>query len=883
MKLKALRLRDVRRFVEPVAIESFSGGLDVLAGPNEAGKSTLLAALDALFLEKHTAGGTKIGALSPYGGGQPLIEADFEASGQLWRLTKQFGRGKKAELTDLGAGRMVARGGEAEQMLAELIGTGEGGRGGPGLLWAGQKTLLTPQAVETSKKKEGGDAATLYRAIEREIEAAAGGSEARAVRQLVVEALSKLVPPARRTSPKAGSPYEAAVKERERVKEALAEARAAAEASAERLKAIAEQRQRRGAAPAAIAGLKEQLAAATATLSLKREAGQRLTTARAEERARHAEAAAAERELKVLDEALQELSELEPKVAADADRVASASAELSRLRTEVEKLTAAETEASADVQRLGDLNMRRGRADERARAAAEIEGKSRVLAAARGLEAEIAAARQQLGAIAIDGAIIGRLEGITRELAIAEARLTAAAPTVRIALAEGGAGKLAIGGAPVIESVELKVAEPLAIDIAGIGRVVIEPGASPDRAADEARVAAQRGEIGQLLRACGAESVAAARVRQAEAETQRRAIAEAEARLGGMAPKGVAELAREISGLEQGLAAEPADSDVPARSEIETRLAEARQRHQSAREGLDRARVAMAGATEAHARMQVEVARRRERLGELDGSLPPAAVRGEERARRASLRDAARQALGEAMQAASALAGTAPGEGEVDRLSAEREELERKLVKSTAFLAELEQSIAKLEGAQEQADEDGIGARVAALEGELERAERHVRRFETEVAELDVLLAALTAAESQSREHSFRPVTERLGAYLDLVLPGARAVLGEGLSPATIERSGLAEALGNLSDGTQEQLAVLARLAYARLIADTGEPVPLILDDALVYADDERIARMFAVLEEAAHHHQVLVLTCRERTFERLGGNRLSLTQWRPE
>lgn len=883
MKLKALRLRDVRRFVEPVAIESFSGRLDVLAGPNEAGKSTLLAALDALFLEKHTAGGAKIASLSPYGGGQPLIEADFEALGQLWRVTKQFGRGRKAELSDLGAGRMVARGGEAEQKLSELIGTGDGSRGGPGLLWAGQRTLLTPVAVETSKKKEGGDAATLYRAIEREIEAAAGGSEARAVRQLAIEALSRLVPPTRRTSPKAGSPYEAAVRERERVLAALAEARAAATASAERLKTIAEQRRRRASAPAAIAGLKAQLVAATAALSAKREAGQRLATARAEERARHAETAAAEQALKSLDEALQELSELEPKVASDAERVASAAAELSRLRAEVDKLAAVETEAATDVQRHGELIVRRGRADERARAAAEIEGRSRVLAAARGLEAEIEVARRQLSGIAVDGVAVERLEGLAREISIAEAKLTAAAPTIRIELAGGGAGKLVIGGTPVRENRDLKVVEPLVIEIAGVGRLVIEPGASPDRAADEARVAAQRSDVEALLLKCGADSMAAARARHAETVTRRQAIAEAEARLGGLAPRGVAALVEEARSLEERLAAEATDPDLPERSEIETRLAEARHRHASVRESLVRARAAAATAAEAHAQLQGEAARRQDRLQELNERLPLPAVRAEERDRRASRRDAAQQALDEVMRAASVLAAAAPGEGEVARLEAERDDIERKLERSAMVLAELEQSIAKLEGAQEQADEDGIGARVAALEGELERAERQVRRFETEVAELDMLLGALGEAERQTREQSFRPVAERLGGYLDLVLPGMRAVLGEGLSPATIERAGLTETLGNLSDGTQEQLAVLARLAYARLIADTGEPVPLILDDALVYADDERIARMFAALEEAARHHQVLVLTCRQRTFERLGGNRLSPTRWRPE
>lgn len=882
MRLKALRLREVRRFVDPVAIENISGGLDVLAGPNEAGKSTLLAALDAVFLEKHTVGGAKIASLTPYDGGQPLIEADFEAAGRFWRVTKQFGRGKRAELADIGAGRAVARGGEAEQRLAELIGTGEGNRGGPGLLWAGQKTLLTAAALDGGKRKESGDAATLYRAIEREVEEASGGLEARAVRALALDALTKLVPEKRRT-PRAGSAYAAAVEERNRVRDELEVAREAAQVSAERVEAIAEQRRRRAAAPAAIAGLKEQLGALTATLAVKRDAGQQLATARAEERNRHTEASAAEQALKAFDAALDELAALEPQVAADVERVAEISAELARLRVEAGNLAAEEAEAAADVQRFGDLLLRRVRADERSRAVAEIESKSRALAAARDLEVQIVAARGELGKIAIDGAAVERLEALARDRSIAQARLTAAAPTLRIALAESGAGKVAIGGEAVRSDVAMKVVTPIVIEIAGIGRVAIEPGASPDRAADEAKVGELQREIDRRLAVCGVADMVAARSRHAEAEARRQAIAEAEARLGGMAPKGVAALSRELDELRERVVVEPADDGLPERSEIEAQLGEARQRHVGVRDGSEKVRAASTRAVEAHARLESASARRQERLDDIIRQLPPAAVRGEERAQRARRRDDAQRALGEAVRVVSAVAETAPAEGEIERLSAQRGEIERTLARSSAVLAELEQSIAKLEGAQEQADENGVAAKVPALEGELERAERELARFEREVAELDMLLSALAEAEQRSRELSFKPVTDRLGAYLGMVLPGVKAVLGEGMSPATIERAGLTEALGSLSDGTQEQLAVLARLAYARLIADTGEAVPLILDDALVYADDERIARMFVALEEAAKHHQVLVLTCRERTFEKLGGNRLTMAPWRPD
>ena len=67
------------------------------------------------------------------------------------------------------------------------------------------------------------------------------------------------------------------------------------------------------------------------------------------------------------------------------------------------------------------------------------------------------------------------------------------------------------------------------------------------------------------------------------------------------------------------------------------------------------------------------------------------------------------------------------------------------------------------------------------------------------------------------------------------------------------------------------------RLALAELLCDRGLPAVVVLDDALVFSDDERMQRMFGVLERAAKRLQILVLTCRERLFENLAGTRLHL------
>jgi len=64
-----------------------------------------------------------------------------------------------------------------------------------------------------------------------------------------------------------------------------------------------------------------------------------------------------------------------------------------------------------------------------------------------------------------------------------------------------------------------------------------------------------------------------------------------------------------------------------------------------------------------------------------------------------------------------------------------------------------------------------------------------------------------------------------------------------------------------------------------RLLAERGRPVPVVLDDSLVFSDDDRIERMFDVLTRAAEKQQVIVLTCRSRAFLSCGGRTLSIVR----
>jgi uncharacterized protein YhaN len=73
-------------------------------------------------------------------------------------------------------------------------------------------------------------------------------------------------------------------------------------------------------------------------------------------------------------------------------------------------------------------------------------------------------------------------------------------------------------------------------------------------------------------------------------------------------------------------------------------------------------------------------------------------------------------------------------------------------------------------------------------------------------------------------------------------------------------------------------VAVLTRLAFADLLAEEGgEAPPVILDDALVYADEHRFETMKHLLSRSAQKHQVLILTCRPMEYMSLGADQFRL------
>ena len=143
MKLSRIRLEQFKQFRKPIEIKDLDDGINLFIGPNEAGKSTIVAAVRAAFFERHRS--SSVDELRPWGdsSASPTVELEFSIAGKPYRLAKSFLSKKRCELV---VGTQRLDGALAEDHLAELLGFQYAGKGAsaaqhwgiPGLLWIQQ-------------------------------------------------------------------------------------------------------------------------------------------------------------------------------------------------------------------------------------------------------------------------------------------------------------------------------------------------------------------------------------------------------------------------------------------------------------------------------------------------------------------------------------------------------------------------------------------------------------------------------------------------------------------------------------------------------------------------------------------------------------------------
>ena len=91
MKLRSVAVNQFRKFTTPTRLDGIGDGLNILIGPNEMGKSTLLDAIGAVFFERYSSAAKPIRALqNDRNRAAPVVHVGFELEDGCFRIEKRF-------------------------------------------------------------------------------------------------------------------------------------------------------------------------------------------------------------------------------------------------------------------------------------------------------------------------------------------------------------------------------------------------------------------------------------------------------------------------------------------------------------------------------------------------------------------------------------------------------------------------------------------------------------------------------------------------------------------------------------------------------------------------------------------------------------------------
>lgn len=872
MKIDALRFHNVKRFGgRGVAIEGIGDGVNVLCAANEFGKSTSFEALHSLFFLPHssTAGGVR--NLRPYSGGNPLVETDIAVGGARYRLTKKYYSGGFAKVVDLASGQLIAQADEAENFITRLI---QGGAGGPaGLLWVRQGVTGIEARSSKEEESERQVRTSLLESVQGEVEAMTGGRRMAGVIAAATHATAELITPTGR--PKAGGRYANAIALRDRLAEEALQLEKEVTALRSELdqRSVAQRRLAEVDQPEARDGRKQAIEKAEAAFEAAKSQAERLKSLQAELGLARERRDVVLGKLRQFDDALAEA-----RVLADDNRDAlrrrDEAVERRRTMSDIIGKAQAEAEAAEEEELANRTLLDRLEAASKARDAAERRAEwEQRLQHGEQLRATIEGCEAQLSSLRLPKGAVDELADLDVEIVRLRAVQDAARPSVQMTYEPAATVRVTMAGVALGDGEERSYDVQAQLVAPGLGTITLRSN-SAER--DDTRLTQAEGQRQTLLAAMGVADLAAARFQEVRVQGIEGQANEARVRLSIVAPDGIDALRQAVAALAD---IDPAHSDLeadPAKVRAQREAAE-----QSRREAMQVIRATeptRVQADEAFVAAETRLASlrtREEQVVAILGSAEGRDARQQELAERLADREAV---LTKAQQAHDEHAAVAI---DLDAADAALRRVRSVEQAAAAEAQQLRENIAGWSARIATKSEEAVEERWRETLEAQEAAQTRVTAFEQEVAVLSRLTQALEAARADARELYLRPVMSELRPLLGLLFDDVAITFDDRtLLPHKITRSGQEEDVDRLSGGMREQLSVLTRLAFARLLARDGRPAPVILDDALVYSDDDRIERMFDALHRQARDQQIIVFSCRQRAFQKLGGNVLQMIDW---
>ncbi len=890
MILRSIRVQGWRCFADPVEVGPFAGGLNVLHAPNATGKSTLFEALLRGLLDGHRVSGRDVDALRPWGRElAPTVTVEFARGGVEHRLTKRFLDRPSSELARWEGGRFVrvAEGDGADEKAREILTRNPPGRGlARQENWGLAQVLWAPQGTLALAGLSGDVVADIRASLGVQVSGPGSGP----LEERIEEAYGRIFTPGGKLRTGKDAPPIARLRE---ALQAALETRSAAlaqqqayEEAARRVEDLRAQRaQARRDAEAITKALAEARGRAETYKGLVSEAGQR-----------DAKARAAEAQYNELKQRIDAIGNAEKELAGVQETMARLQGEAPLRAREVEEREKAEANARKALE-----DARWGReavdaADEQARQAdhyvrarhdlAVLEDRLRRIGEANATLAR--RKKERAGLVAPDDKALRSIRKAIKDRDDAQGRLEAALITLEVVPEKDGSLAVIAGeetgthGLKAGVPAQVKGSPEVVVDLVGLARIRARGPAGP-----EADLRAERDKAAQRLAALtegfGTREIEALEALHARARALDDAITKAETQLQTLLEGETLEKVEGERGRLTALCAEtvkryPEWRDTPPGAD--TLAAEARdirRKFIAAVEGAEAAwqaaQKALAAAREQNAgfgaqlmeteRQAKAIERRR---ADLTADGKQAAERQFELGRIAMAWAAARASLGEIEKALAAIGGD-PAEA-VARL-------ERQLQAADATATKALETEKHEEGRLANLSALGTYSALARAEEEVARLQQELAAEELRVAAIRLLHDTVAHCRTEALAAVTGPVEAAATRTLERIAGGrlGRLRLGEGFEPVQVapEVADGPVPIDSASGGEREQIYLATRLALAEVLAKDERQL-VVLDDVLTATDTGRLARIMAILEEAAQRLQVLILTCHPERYGGLGG-----------
>lgn len=886
MIIRRAQVSHYRCLADPIEV-TFAPGLNVIHGPNETGKTTLLRALrDGLTL-KARQGGARLNAMLTRGNTEPpTVELELEHDGAVYVVRKVFrGADGRAVLTKQAEqSSEELRDDAAEAALRAVLGVRDYGRqkltdehlGIWPLLWIEQGASARDPAHDlTADGRE-----QLTASLEAIAGEAAAGSNGRALETRVQAHYEQYFTPTGRAIRAAEAPLRQAELELETAERELQQLHDRESRYHTTVEDYARTRDE-------VAQLEAQLPSLHARRDDAAKARDEIERLQRDVERARADAARRQTTLQHIEERIAHRAKLRAR-SSELERASKARQEriqqlLTNATTAGERLkeanqtlaSASETEAHARA--TATAYTRRARWSQGVR---ELKRHEQHLAEAHTLAAEQDRCTRALERLRVDRDALRELETLDRERQVAEARVHALGALVELTAERNVEleldGKTLALDAGATQA--MPISETRTLRVPGVIRVSIRPGGD-DLDTARATAAKTHAALAAQLKRLGVPDMNAARASAAQHEEYNSTLARLRARLTDVAPAGIEALSNDVRSQRaesERLAAQLTESDrsrlltddEAARVEAEAaraqeRLAQARATRdqaattdRDARSELERERANLAADGRAIEQLQRDLSDHEAAYGS-DESLDD-----ERRVCASALRDAERAAR----SSEEALALRDP-----PRIRAECERAESGVRRLEARLAEQQRALHQLQGALQHEDVIGLADRIDAAQTEHARRAAVVAARRREANATRLLHETLERHRAASVARYVAPLEQAARPMLRALFPEFELEFSNDLSLSSLQRASHGkDTFDSLSQGTREQLGLALRLALSRLLARETR-LCVMLDDALVASDTPRFDAFVQILKRAADDMQIILATCHWERYLAVG------------